>query len=51
MYPALNNEAKFRFFQHGIAVFGVDCANTETLPGVYTRVAAFMHWILDNLTE
>ncbi|XP_044265437.1 uncharacterized protein LOC123011852 [Tribolium madens] len=38
-----------RFVQQGIVSFGpIDCGNVP-FPGVYTRVAYYMDWILDNL--
>lgn len=34
----------------GLASFGSKCGN-EGFPGVYTRVARHMNWILDNIEE
>lgn len=42
-----NNDACF--VQHGIVSFGPRFCGQEGFPGVYTRVAYYMDWILDNL--
>nr|CAI5841157.1 unnamed protein product [Callosobruchus analis] len=33
----------------GITSFGKSCATVENLPGVYTRVSAYIEWIEDNV--
>ncbi|XP_025833724.1 CLIP domain-containing serine protease 2-like isoform X2 [Agrilus planipennis] len=38
-----------RYFQVGIVSFGPKVCGREGFPGVYTRVAHYMDWILDNL--
>ncbi|XP_064211535.1 serine protease grass isoform X1 [Tribolium castaneum] len=38
-----------RIVQQGIVSFGPRNCGSSYLPGVYTRVAAFMDWILDNM--
>lgn len=38
-----------RMIQQGIVSFGPRNCGFSHLPGVYTRVAAFMDWILDNM--
>ncbi|XP_072390786.1 serine protease grass-like [Diabrotica undecimpunctata] len=39
-----------RYIQYGIVSFGTQlCGSHEDIPGVYTRVAHYMDWILDNI--
>lgn len=38
-----------RTFQQGIVSYGPRFCGIQGLPGVYTRVAYYMDWILDNL--
>lgn len=38
-----------RYIQHGIVSYGPRHCGTEGQPGVYTRVAHYMDWILDNM--
>lgn len=42
------SEKDGRYFQVGIISYGVGCA-MEDEPGVYTRVDAFMPWIIGNI--
>lgn len=38
-----------RYVQQGIVSFGPQDCGQIALPGVYTRVAYYMDWVLDNL--
>ncbi|XP_030765186.1 CLIP domain-containing serine protease 2-like isoform X2 [Sitophilus oryzae] len=38
-----------RFIQYGIVSFGPSECGTEEQPGIYTRVASYLPWILDNI--
>ncbi|XP_066995231.2 serine proteinase stubble [Anabrus simplex] len=38
-----------RYFIVGVVSFGARVCGTEDMPGVYTRVAAFLRWIVDAL--
>jgi secreted trypsin-like serine protease len=38
-----------RRVQQGIVSFGPTRCGEEPIPGVYTRVAAYMDWVLDNI--
>lgn len=40
--------AKPTYYQEGIISRGTGCG-VQGLPGVYTRVAKYMDWIIDNL--
>jgi secreted trypsin-like serine protease len=37
-----------RTYQIGLVSFGIPCAVKE-LPGVYTHLGKFYHWIQDNM--
>ncbi|KAJ8960289.1 hypothetical protein NQ318_004014 [Aromia moschata] len=43
----INDE--IRYVQQGIVSFGHRFCGTEGYPGVYTRIAYYMDWVLDNL--
>ncbi|XP_065073294.1 serine protease grass-like isoform X1 [Ochlerotatus camptorhynchus] len=38
-----------RFVQFGIVTFGIDSCGKKSVPGVYSRVASYMDWILDHI--
>lgn len=39
-----------RVFLYGVVLGGVDCLNPDVIfPGVYTNVAFYLDWILDNM--
>jgi len=40
-----------RMIQHGVINYGLSACGTEGVPGVYTRVAYYMDWILDTMTD
>nr|CAI5846162.1 unnamed protein product [Callosobruchus analis] len=42
-------DAKCMYEIVGITSFGKSCATVENLPGVYTRVSAYIEWIEDNV--
>lgn len=40
-----------RFVQYGVVSFGVSvCTGLSNLPGIYTRVASYMDWILNSIS-
>lgn len=39
-----------RFMQFGVVSLGVNSCGEKSVPGIYCRVAAYMDWILDNMT-
>ena len=47
----LYNEKEARYVQFGIVSFGHKNCGKEGFPGVYTRVAYFMDWILDTMKD
>ena len=44
-----NGVLKTKSFQFGIVSVGVGCRNQGVSPGVYTNVAYYMNWILDQM--
>lgn len=38
-----------RFTQFGIVALGMNSCGTKRVPGIYSRVASYMDWILDNM--
>jgi len=41
---------KAQWYQEGIISYGIGCGRKE-FPGIYTRVAKYMDWILDNISD
>ncbi|KAK8757213.1 hypothetical protein V5799_000086 [Amblyomma americanum] len=46
--PAIARADNKRFLQVGIVSYGTGCADKD-IPGVYTRLDAFVPWILENV--
>lgn len=44
-----NSENGPRYFLFGVVSFGVEECGSKGVPAVYTRVTAYMEWILDSL--
>lgn len=44
---SVNKKAKY--VQYGIVSFGPTFCGTEGNPGVYTKIAYYMNWLLDNM--
>ncbi|XP_014477561.1 PREDICTED: uncharacterized protein LOC106745987 [Dinoponera quadriceps] len=47
--PGIRN--KIRFVQYGVVSYGLKQCGTTNVPGVYTRVAYYMDWILNIITD
>ena len=41
--------SKSAWTQHGIVSYGANCNGNYNLPGVYTKVSAYLDWILENV--
>lgn len=49
--PGIYNKTKLRYVQYGIVSYGLRSCGVEGVPGVYTRVAYYMDWILNSIRE
>lgn len=49
MYPGRIGNTGIHYVQRGIVSFGPKQCNLGRFPGVYTNVAQYMEWILDNI--
>jgi len=45
------NGTSVRMIQHGVVSYGLLACGTEGVPGIYTRVAYYIDWILDTMTD
>lgn len=45
----INRDNTLRFYATGVVSYGPDPCGEEGWPGVYTRVSAYVGWILDNM--
>lgn len=51
MYPGSVGDRATRYVQRGIVSFGSRRCGLSGYPGVYTKVAYYMDWILDNIQK
>ncbi|XP_034237604.1 CLIP domain-containing serine protease 14D-like, partial [Thrips palmi] len=51
MGPDLHESGDIRWFSTGVVAFGPRNCGTRGWPGVYTRVAHYMPWILDTIRD
>ncbi|KAM3962539.1 CLIP domain-containing serine protease HP8 [Aphomia sociella] len=51
IYPGVAGKLGLRFVQRGIVSYGSKRCGIGGYPGVYTRIASYMKWILDNMRE
>ncbi|XP_012231040.1 CLIP domain-containing serine protease HP8-like [Linepithema humile] len=49
--PGIYNGRAVRTVQYGVVSYGLKQCGTEGYPGVYTKVAYYMDWILDTMTD
>lgn len=49
--PGIYNGRAVRTVQYGVVSYGLKQCGTQGYPGVYTKVAYYMDWILDTMTD
>lgn len=52
--PLMKMEAingRSRYYILGIVSFGADPCGFSNAPAVYTRIASYLHWMLDNIEQ